>query len=69
MATVEKEMRSVPDIFAAISFCLAMFLLVHQQLTTNVWFSWQQFWHHEPLIACGFVAAIALLIGKYVGRL
>ena len=60
----------VPEILAAIALCLAVFLLVHQQLISDdVWFNWQQFLHHESFIACGFVAAISLILGKYLGRL
>ena len=56
-----------PEIVAGILLCLAVALLVHQQLISNdVWFNWQQFWHHEPVIACCVIAAIALLAGKYL---
>jgi hypothetical protein len=49
--------------------CLGVLTLVHQQLTNNdPWFDWRDFWHHEPLAACAFVAAIALMVGKYLGR-
>jgi len=59
----------MPEILAAVLLCLAVFGLVQQQLTSNdVGFNWRQFWHHEPLIACCFVAAIALVVGKYLGR-
>ena len=58
----------IPEILAAILFCLAVLLLFHQRLFANhVWFSWQEFWHHESVIACCVVAAIALVVGKYLG--
>jgi len=59
----------IPEILAVIFVCLAVALLIHQQLTSDdVWFNWQQFQHHESFIACGFVAAVSLLLGKYLGR-
>lgn len=59
----------VPEILAAMSLFVAVLLMFHQQITSNdVWFAWEDFWHHEPVIACGFTAAIALVAGKYLGR-
>jgi transcriptional regulator GlxA family with amidase domain len=53
----------------ASAFVLGAFGLLHQRLlTTGGWFNWQQFLHHEPLIFACFVAGVALLIGKYLGR-
>jgi len=61
--------NSAPEILAVLLLLVAVFLLIHQQLTSGgVWFNWQQFLHHESFIACSFVAAIALLAGKYLGR-
>ncbi len=57
------------EILATLSFCGAIFLLIHQQLTTNdAWFNLREFWHHESFIAISLVASVALLAGKYLGR-
>ena len=53
------------EILAIIALLLGVFGLVHQKLcTTGGWFNWEQFWHHEPLIALCFVCAVALFVGK-----
>ncbi len=60
----------VPEILAVIALVLALVGLLHQIFTSEeAWFSWQQFWHHEPLIIVCVVAAVALVAGKYLGRL
>ncbi len=61
----------VPEILAAIALILALAALVYQHFATNngAWFEWEQFWHYESFIAMGIVAAIALVAGKYLGRL
>ena len=62
-------MRFLPEIFAALSLCLAGAVLVHQQLYTNdVWFNLKQLRHHEPIAVFFVVAAISFVIGKYLGR-
>ena len=61
--------KRIPEILAAIALLLAIFGLVDQHFTPDDgWFSWPQFWHYEPLIACCVVAAVALMAGKYLGR-
>jgi len=61
-----RGLRKYPvEILATIAFLLGVFGLVHQKLyTTGGWFNWEQFWHHEPLIALCFVSAVALFVGK-----
>ena len=47
----------------------AIFGLVHQKLfTSGGWFNWEQFWHHEPLIAMASVGWITLLFVYLVER-
>ena len=61
----------VTEILAAIAFMSAISLIVYQHFACNdndCWFEWEQFWHYESFIACAFVAAIALLVGKYLGK-
>ncbi len=58
----------LPEILAVLLFFAAVVVLVHQQLITNVWFNWRQFLQHESFAACFFVAAISLLLGKYLDR-
>ena len=42
---------------------LTVFGLAHQKFFTSTgWFNWEQFWHHEPLIAMAFVTWIILLV-------
>jgi hypothetical protein len=60
----------IPEILAVIFLLMAIFLTIHQQLFSNdAWFNFQQLWHHETLIACFVFAAVALVLGKYLGRL
>jgi len=58
----------VAKILAGVAFALGIFGLVHQWFITGGLFDWSQFLHHEPLIACCFVATIALVVGEYIGR-
>ena len=55
-------------ILTAIAFLLGTFGLVHQRIYAGVWFQWEQFWHHEPLIAICFTVAITLLIAEFGKR-
>ena len=66
-----KAMKNrIPEILAGLSICIIIFLLVHQQVTTNdPWFDWPEFWSHESLIACFAAGAAGLLLGKYLGRI
>jgi hypothetical protein len=62
--------KHIIEILAVILLVLAVFGLIHQQLTTNdVWFQFQQLGNHETIVACCLVAAIALVAGKHLGRL
>jgi len=48
---------------AILSLILAILGLVHQKFfTSGGWFNWEQFWHHEPLIAIAFVVSIIILV-------
>jgi hypothetical protein len=62
--------KYITEILAGVSLALSIFFLVHQRLCTEGgWFNWEQFihnLHHEHLMVLCFVAAIALLVGKYV---
>jgi hypothetical protein len=61
--------RRLPEIFAVILICLAIILIIHQQLVSDDrLFNIRQMWHHETLIASFFFGAICLLIGKYLGK-
>jgi len=46
-----------------LALTLAIFGLVHHRfLTEGGWFNWEQFWHHESLIAMAFVAGISFMV-------
>ena len=46
-----------------LSLASVVFGLVHQKLVTSGgWFNWEQFLHHESLIAMAFVGFIVLLV-------
>jgi cytochrome bd-type quinol oxidase subunit 2 len=61
----------VPEILAVIALVLAVAALIYQHFvcSTGAWFDWPQLWHYETVIVCCIVAAIALVAGKYLGRL
>jgi hypothetical protein len=62
-------MNRTPEILSVALVWLAVIVIVHQQLFTNdVWFNFGQIWHHEPIIACLLVAAVALVLGKHLGK-
>jgi len=57
------------ETLAVILLGLAVFGLVHQQLNTNdVWFNLREVANHEAIVACFVIAAVALVVGKYLGR-
>jgi hypothetical protein len=59
------------EILAALAFASAIALTVFQHYActdTDFWFDWEQFWHYESFIAMAVVAAIALLVGKFLGK-
>ncbi len=61
----------VTEILAALAFGSAIGLTVYQHFACNdedCWFEWFQLWHYEPFILSAVVAAIALLVGKYLGK-
>ena len=47
---------------------LGIFGLVHQKIVDNTWFTWSQFWHHEPLIVMCFVLAVGLIAGNLMRK-
>lgn len=52
-----------------LSSTLAFFGLAHQKFFTSAgWFNWEQFWHHEPLVATAFVTWIVLLVVNLAER-
>jgi hypothetical protein len=61
--------KYIIEILAVTLLGLAVFGLIHQQLTTSdVWFHFRQLGNHETIVACCIVAAIALVTGKYLGK-
>jgi len=44
-------------------FALALFGLCHQYCLTGKWWQWEQFWHHESLVAICLALGIGILIG------
>ena len=63
--------RHVTEILAALAFLSAIALTVYQHFACtddDCWFEWENFWHYESFIACAVVAAIALIVGKYLGK-
>jgi hypothetical protein len=62
--------KFVSEILAFLLLCVAVLGLVHQHLfTCDNWFDWSEMLNHESLIACCVVAAIALVVGKYLGKI
>ena len=62
--------KFVLEILAFLLLCMAVLGLVHQQLyTCDAWFDWGEMLNHESLVACFVVAAIALVVGKYLGKI
>lgn len=56
------------ETLAGIFILLAIFGLVHQKVaTSDGWFNWTQFWHHESLVVLCFGVATSLIVGKYAG--
>ena len=59
----------VPEILVVVLVILAGLSLIHQQLaTSDVWFHFGQLKSRETIVACFIVGAIALVAGKYLGR-
>ncbi|UCB42274.1 MAG: hypothetical protein JSV77_07345 [Dehalococcoidales bacterium] len=54
-------------VLGAIALSLSVFGLVHHWYLTGRWFSWEQFWHHEPLIAIALCVGIALMTTAFLG--
>lgn len=53
---------------AFVFLAVAVAGLVHQQLWAGEWFSWGQFWHHEPLIAITLAVSLCFLAVYLVER-
>ena len=45
-------------------FIIAVLGILHQGLFCNEWWNWQQFFHHEPLIAISLAVGIGILLGR-----
>ena len=60
----------VPEILAVAALCLGVLVLVYQQLTSDcpVWFHFEELKSHEVAASLCFVAAISLVVGKYLGK-
>ena len=57
--------RHTVKILSATAFGLGIFGIVHQRITGPHWWCWDQFKHHESLIAMCFVCSVSLLVGEY----
>ena len=59
-------MRKVTFWISFVFFLLGWFGLFHQRFcTSGGWFDWNQFWHHESLIALCFCVSLTILtMGK-----
>jgi hypothetical protein len=59
----------IPEILAVICIILAVAAVLHQHFTTHdYWYDFSEVKNHEAIIACLVVAAVALLVGKHLGR-
>ncbi len=62
--------KFVLEILAFILLCLAVLGLVHQQLTNcDPLFDWREIVNHESIVVCLVASAVALIVGKYLGKL
>ena len=50
---------------AIIFFVIAILGILHQGLFCGEWWNWQQFFHHEPLIAISLTVGIGILLGRW----
>lgn len=57
--------RHTVKILSATAFGLGIFGILHQGIGEGYWWNWEQFWHHESLIAMCFVSTVSLLVGEY----
>jgi len=62
-------MRSrTPEILAGVLMVIAVVVVLHQHFKYHdIWFDLWQIKNHETLILSCVIAAIALLVGKYLG--
>jgi hypothetical protein len=60
----------VPEILAVLAICLGVLVLVYQQLTTDcpIWFHFEDLKSYEVAASFCFIAAIALVVGKYLDK-
>jgi hypothetical protein len=61
----------VTEILAAMAFACAIALTIYQHFActdNDAWIDWEQLWHYEPFILSAIVAAVALIVGKYLGK-
>ncbi|MGD9143293.1 MAG: hypothetical protein PVG61_05555 [Dehalococcoidia bacterium] len=62
--------KRLPEIIAIIFILIAIYLGIHQVITTDdTIFNLRQIWHHETLIAVFGFGAVCLLAGKYLGKI
>ena len=60
--------RRTVKLLSAAAFGLGIFGILHQELAEGYCWNWEQFWHHESLIAMCFVSAVSLLVGEYAAN-
>jgi hypothetical protein len=58
------------EILAVLALCLAVVVLVHQHLVSScpIWFHTEEIFNHEAAASFCVIAAVALVIGKYLGK-
>ena len=62
--------KFILEVLAFILICLAVLGLIHQQLTTcDPLFDLHEIVNHESIVICLVASAVALLVGKYLGKL
>jgi hypothetical protein len=63
--------KYVPEILAVLSLCSAVLVLVLEQLTSAcpIFFHFEEIHSHEALASFLIVGGVALIIGKYLGKL
>ena len=50
-----------------LALLLGVFGLVHHYYLTGLWFQWDQFWHHEALVAIAVCVGVALITTSFTG--
>ena len=62
--------KYLPEILAVVLICLAVLVLVYQRVATSctIWFHVSDIMSYEVAASFCVVAAIAVVISKYLGR-